>query len=210
MSSPARQLANAANAQLSTGPRTDEGKACSSQNARTHGLTSQHPVIAGDQRHHFEERRAQLHAETRPEGALQEVIFEELLASAWNLRRIRIMEAELTAAAPSDFLANDEFAAKFDRLARYHTRFERSFYRALRELKALHTDAALTRTLPAYFMQTSPPLASRAHIAKRTQILALNDRIFGADEYFTGAEAEAAALFRVLKDHQQLSQSAAN
>jgi hypothetical protein len=105
----------------------------------------------------------------------------------------------------SDFLADDELAVKLDRLARYHARFEWYFYRALRDLKALQTDAALTRTLPAYFMQTSPPLASRTQIAKRTQILAHNDRILGADEYFTGAEAEAAALYRVLKDHKQLA-----
>src|SRR5438105_14656593 len=44
--SPARQSANAANAQLSTGPRTEEGKARSSQNARSHGLTASHLVIS--------------------------------------------------------------------------------------------------------------------------------------------------------------------
>src|SRR5260370_465470 len=37
--SPARLAANAANAQHSTGPRTPEGRARSSQHARTHGLT---------------------------------------------------------------------------------------------------------------------------------------------------------------------------
>ena len=46
MFSEARQTANAANARLSTGPRTNEGKASSSQNARTHGLTAAQLVIA--------------------------------------------------------------------------------------------------------------------------------------------------------------------
>ena len=42
-SSPARLAANRANALRSTGPRTAEGKARSSQNATTHGLTASQP-----------------------------------------------------------------------------------------------------------------------------------------------------------------------
>ena len=38
MSSQAQIAANRANAQLSTGPRTEEGKAASSRNAYRHGL----------------------------------------------------------------------------------------------------------------------------------------------------------------------------
>src|ERR1700681_2307173 len=58
--STASQIANAANAQLSTGPRTDEGKRHSSQNARTHGLTAQQPVIPDEDRAAFDQLRAQL------------------------------------------------------------------------------------------------------------------------------------------------------
>jgi hypothetical protein len=43
--SAARQTANTANAQLSTGPTSPEGKASSSQNARKHGLTASELVI---------------------------------------------------------------------------------------------------------------------------------------------------------------------
>ena len=46
MSSPAQAAASAANALLSTGPRTDAGKGRSSRNAVTHGLTSKQLVIA--------------------------------------------------------------------------------------------------------------------------------------------------------------------
>ena len=48
MLSEARQTANAANACLSTGTRTAEGKARSSQNARKHGLTAAQLVIAAE------------------------------------------------------------------------------------------------------------------------------------------------------------------
>ena len=53
MTSEARQTANAANALLSTGPRTNEGKARSSQNARQHGLTAAQVVIAAEDRDEF-------------------------------------------------------------------------------------------------------------------------------------------------------------
>ena len=146
---------------------------------------------------------AHLHAETKPQGALQQIIFEELVHSAWNLRRVRAMEAELNASAPDAFLTDDASAAKFDRLARHHTRIQRSFFRSLRELKALQTDAALSLTLPSYFMKLAPPLASRSQIAKRTQFLAINDRVLEADDYQSAEMLEACALSRVLHRHDQ-------
>jgi hypothetical protein len=205
--SAASQIANAANSQLSTGPRTDEGKRQSSQNARTHGLTAQHPIIPDEDLAAFHQLRAQLHAETKPQGALQQIIFDELVHSAWNLRRVRAMEAELNASAPNALLTDapllndDGPAPKLDRLARHHTRIERTFFRSLRELKALQTDAALSLTLPSYFMTIAPPLASRTQIAKRTQFLAINDRVLEADDYLSAQDLEEGALGRVL--HQQ-------
>src|ERR1035438_3026608 len=113
MFSEARQTANAANAHLSTGPRTAEGKARSSQNARKHGLTAAQVVIAAEDREEFEEFLLDLQAEIRPAGALHQILFDELAASAWNLRRIRRMEAEITAQAATyaDILNNPDLTA---------------------------------------------------------------------------------------------------
>jgi len=203
--SPASQIANAANSQLSTGPRTEEGKRQSSQNARTHSLTAQHLLIPDEDRAAFNELRAQLHAETNPQGTLQQIIFEELLHSAWNLRRVRALEAELNASAPDALVNDDAPTAKLDRLARHHTRIERAFFRSLRELKALQTDAALSLTLPPSFMKIAPPLASRSQIAKRTQFLATNDRALGADDYQSAEDLEDGALSRVLREHARVA-----
>jgi hypothetical protein len=56
-------------------------------------------------------------------------------------------------------------------------------------------------TLPPYFMNIAPPLASRAQIAKRTQFLATNDRVLESDEYFSGQDLEEGARSRVLRYH---------
>jgi hypothetical protein len=203
MNSAARQTANAASARLSTGPRTEEGKSRSSQNARKHGLTAE-LVIAAEDREEFDELHAQLQADVRPQGALQQILFDQLVASAWNLRRIHRMEAELTASAQTyrDILDNPDLTAKLDRLARHHTRIERTFHRSLRELKSLQTDAALAPTLPPILMQQVLPLASKTQIAKRTQALAIADRLNGPEEeYWSGADAEAAALRSALENN---------
>jgi hypothetical protein len=206
MSSETRQTANAANARLSTGPRTVEGKARTSQNAPTHGLTAAQLVIAAEDREEFDEFHAQLDTDIRPQGALQQILFDQLVASAWNLRRIRRMETELTASAKTylDILDNPDLTAKLDRLARHQTRIERTFHRSLRELKSLQTDAALAPTLPPEFMRRAQPLASKTQLAKRTQALATADRLNGPEEeYWSGADAEVAALRSALENYER-------
>jgi hypothetical protein len=52
--SAAVRVANHANAQLSTGPRSEAGKAIAAMNARKHGLTAKHFVIAPGEEGLFE------------------------------------------------------------------------------------------------------------------------------------------------------------
>src|SRR6202035_2365157 len=77
-SSTARQTANAANARLSTGPKTPEGTARPSESAGTPGLTVKDLVIDQEDRDEFDELLAGLQADVSPQGALQEILFDEL------------------------------------------------------------------------------------------------------------------------------------
>jgi hypothetical protein len=53
-------------------------------------------------------------------------------------------------------------------------------------------------------MRTAPPLASKTQIAKRTQALALADRLNGPEEeYWCGADAEVAALRSALENYKR-------
>jgi hypothetical protein len=164
--SSARLAANAANAQHSTGPRTPEGKTRSSQNASKHGLTARELVIAPGEQEEFADLLADFQADVQPQGAIQQALFNELVAAAWNLRRVRLLEAEPR---------NQDNPIELDRLARHHTRIERSFHRSLKELKALQTNAVLHASLPAPLRKNAPPLASANEIAKRTQHLEAHD-----------------------------------
>ena len=165
--SPARLAANAANALHSTGPRTPAGKLRSSQNAAKHGLTAREVVIAPGEQEIFDSLLADLVADVKPQGAIQQTLFNELVAAAWNLRRVRLLEAD----------PRNQDSAELDRLARHHTRIERSFHRCLKELKALQTNAVIHASLPAPLRKNAPALASANEIAKRTQHLERHDPI---------------------------------
>jgi hypothetical protein len=176
--SPAQLAANAANAQYSTGPRTPEGKTRSSQNASKHGLTAREVIITPGEQEEFDDLLANYQADVKPQGAIQQTLFNQLVAAAWNLRRIGRMEAELCAESSyQDLLANHDLQNQLDRLARHHTRIERCFHRCLKELKTLQTNAVIQSSLPAPLRKNVPPLSSANEIAKRTQYLEAHDPI---------------------------------
>ncbi len=170
MATPAQISANRENAQKSTGPRTEEGKARSSKNATRHGFNSKEFIVAEDQQEEFASLSKSLRKQVSPLGALEQEVFTQLLHAAWNLRRIRRLEAEL-AGGDIDPLADASLDGQLDRLARYHARFERTFYRAMKELRTLQTNSVIRPSLPDAVSKTLPGLASvqAMHHAKRSQ-----------------------------------------
>ena len=88
--------ANRRNAQKSTGPKTEAGKAASSRNALSHGLTAEFLVLLPDEDGDaFERLRGGVIADLAPAGALQEVLAERAAVLLWRLDRVARMEAEL-------------------------------------------------------------------------------------------------------------------
>lgn len=83
------------NAQLSTGPRTPEGKAVSSHNALTHGLTTNRTVLPGENPEDFQTLLAEFEQEFQPAAALQCSLVRQLADAEWRLRRIPDFEAAL-------------------------------------------------------------------------------------------------------------------
>ena len=170
--SAAKLAANRANAQLSTGPKTPDGKARVAKNALRHGLTSKDLIVAEDEREEFDSLRAGLLAEVSPETTLETLLFEQLLQAAWNLRRIRRLEAQLYDGV-TDPLADGALETKINTLARHQARHERSFHRALRELKALRTQHVAAAVLTEATGRELPPLADASKVAKQTQELSV-------------------------------------
>jgi hypothetical protein len=100
---PAQLSANRVNAQKSTGPRTPEGKARSSQNARKHGFTAtSFPVVRLEDIHEIANLRADLLALYQPSNSQQTFALERLAIAQQTLLRSYRLEAGLFTRALGD------------------------------------------------------------------------------------------------------------
>src|SRR5947209_8090114 len=87
MSSTAQVLANQTNAAASTGPRTEAGKAASSQNALKHGATSKTVVLSFEDPAEFEAMRQDFYLQCCPATGLERIHVNELASLQWRLDR---------------------------------------------------------------------------------------------------------------------------
>ncbi len=93
MASAAQLAANQANARKSTGPKTDDGKAKSAQNALKHGLCAERLLIDEEEREEFEALRADYLERHRPAGLAEERLVERIVQLVWRRDRAGAMEA---------------------------------------------------------------------------------------------------------------------
>jgi hypothetical protein len=155
-----RQLeANRRNAAKSHGPITPEGRAAVRHNALKDGLTAAEVILPTvEEKLDFEQFRFAFEQEYNPVGPTEEVLVEDIVISRWRLTRIRKMEpgffameldslkksreeyfshldaqAHLAQAISHDAFHNDVLG----KMSRYEARFERTFYKALKELQRL-------------------------------------------------------------------------
>ena len=168
MATAAQITANQSNAQHSTGPRTEEGKARVASNAVRHGLAARNLVIREDEREDFETFHNALQTELDPQGAIEQTTFEELLHAAWNLQRFRRLESEASLGTLDDF-TDPQTTAVLDRLSRYQSRAQRAYYKALAELRILQTNRALRAVKLAEEIEPEvPAITDINHLTKQT------------------------------------------
>lgn len=87
-----QEQANIRNAQLSTGPMSEEGKAVVSRNAVKHGIFAKDLVInAGDGREdalEYHELLEDLKKDLAPAGRMERLLVEKIAVNYWRLRRL--------------------------------------------------------------------------------------------------------------------------
>ncbi len=149
--SEAQILANRRNAQLSTGPKTSEGKERSRANALKHGLTGEGVVLPNEDAAEVERMFEGFEADFRPSDEMGRLLVRRMATCVVRMDRAVLQEAaalrKRMLAAMAEAEANgedpDEAAnlAMFDpskeaTLARkYEAASERGFYRALKEFR---------------------------------------------------------------------------
>jgi hypothetical protein len=166
----ARAEASRRNGAKSKGPKTSEGKARSAQNALRHGLRAQkHVVLPSESAAEFAALEAALLEELAPEGALQSVLAQRVVAAAWRLSRAERLEAELFEKNhfPGGNLGlalirDCNGARSFDTLLRYRGGTLAELWRALRTLKALQAERAAQAAPRTVAPEASAPAPARA------------------------------------------------
>lgn len=144
-----RLEANRLNATKSTGPKTATGKAVVKYNAVKHGLLATEIILPDEDAGDVTEFERKLRASLLPVGPMEELLTDRIVSSAWRLRRLARVEADIL---KDDWTRKDEWSGNvteglgyaFSRnlaslpvLSRYETTIERGLYKALHELQRL-------------------------------------------------------------------------
>ena len=155
----ARCFVNAANAQHSSGPKTQEGKDRAKFNAVKTGLFARTVLLPGDDQSAYEDLGARLEAEWQPHTEDERELILTIQTTTWRLNRVVELEFSLYAietdkhlesidaqfgeqdpaarhalARAAAYLAN---LKAFEQISRQESRLQRALDRAHREIRAL-------------------------------------------------------------------------
>jgi hypothetical protein len=97
--SEARLAANRANALLSTGPKSPTGKASSSRNATTTGMTTRDALLPNEDADAYHARLADFRKLYKPAGPLETALVQSIADTTWRLARVPRLEAAILTAA---------------------------------------------------------------------------------------------------------------
>lgn len=135
-----RAAVNRANAQHSTGPRTESGKQRSSLNALRHGLTARSAVLPSEDPAAYENHRCQFLAEYQPATSTETQLVQELIDTSWRLKRIPLLEADLLTRAGEAELDIVDAHRLINNLSIQSQRLSRQFQKALDTLREIQAD----------------------------------------------------------------------
>lgn len=142
------------NGAKSRGPKTEAGRARSSQNALKHGLTSRNLVLPSEDPAEYDDLLRSYLDQFQPAGPVERDLVHEMVSAKWRLDRIALIETELFNAAIGREEDNSDdpltpvqaLTGGFERLCnhpeltvlhRMESRLTRSYSRALRNLLQL-------------------------------------------------------------------------
>jgi hypothetical protein len=137
MSTESQLRANQANAQLSTGPTTDAGKAASSMNNFRHGLAGAFRVLPSEKQAEFDQLLAALRAEHQPATITESMLVERMAEHYWlGQRALRCQHACLV----DGTLTMEDQSRRLSLFLRYQTTHNRAFHGCLSDLLKLRAE----------------------------------------------------------------------
>ena len=138
MSTTAQIIANQANAQNSTGPKTEAGKSASSQNNFRHGLSGAFLIQKWENADEYDELLNGLRAEHQPASPTEALLVERMAQHWWlGQRALRIQDLCFADQSPMLQSGNEK---EFALYLRYQTTHERAFSKCLNDFTKLRAE----------------------------------------------------------------------
>ncbi|MGI9072363.1 MAG: hypothetical protein ACR2JB_13855 [Bryobacteraceae bacterium] len=137
MPTKAQTAANTANAQHSTGPKTEAGKAASSLNHLSHGLTgTAFTVLDWEDPNAFHTLFSRLHSEHQPSTVTEEILVEKMAQHYWLTQRAITLQGTCF----NSEIASDNPENQLALYLRYQTTHDRAFHKSLDKLLKLRAE----------------------------------------------------------------------
>lgn len=125
----------------STGPRTPEGKAISSQNATKHGCRSKTLILRDEDPAEYETLHQKWWNQYQPAGQAEETLVKQVIDNHWYLMRAQKRMEQVDFGLPADVFSWTADQQKlFNNFQRYKTAAERAFQKSFREVEAYLRD----------------------------------------------------------------------
>jgi len=126
MATDAQISANQSNAQLSTGPKSESGKAASSQNNFKYGLTgSSFTVLEFENQDEYDRVLCGLRFEHQPATMTESILVEKMAQSYWLSKRALYLQDQC---ATDEELTLEQQGRQLALFIRYQTTHDRAFH----------------------------------------------------------------------------------
>jgi hypothetical protein len=147
--SDAQLAANRANGELSTGPRTKEGKRRASLNAVKHGLAGRTVVLPKENKDEYLEFAKRIVDSLEPRTPVEEELAQCIADQYWRLRRVKRIEDELVERGEATLQHFSTFGIYVQRIERGLKEAERRL-REMQTLRKAKEEAKKTEEIGAY------------------------------------------------------------
>jgi hypothetical protein len=138
MSTEAQVRANQQNARQSTGPKTEDGKAASSQNNFRHGLTgASFTVLDFEDQDEYDCVLCGLRSEHQPSTMTESILVEKMAQSYWLSKRALFLQDQC---CTDEELSLEQQQRQLALFLRYQTTNDRAFHRCLTDLLKLRAE----------------------------------------------------------------------
>ena len=194
--------ANRRNAQLSTGPKTPEGKAISSQNALKTGIDAKTLIVKYENPETFEDLTARYYDHFAPAGEDERALVDVLISSEWMRLRYLRVETSIWDSGLDDSktLVGKAFGWSSEALLRVDRRLNsalRSYTHALKQLQTIQSKRPAAPEPPPSrpaAQNDSPPVAAEPLTPESGPFLISNNSAPAPDPLPAAAQPRAVTI----------------